>query len=277
MKNLKKKMQLFSLIGMCVIIGSIFQQTGMVFFNNNENAQIDGDRNEIFLKKSKYWPNLNRIIIDNNWTATNQTYSWCNGAGSKIDPYVIENVTINADGAYNGILINNSNNAYFIIRNCTIYNSGENYTDPYNFDSGIHLVNTSKGMIINSNLSNNQLGIYLYKCNEIDISGIIASYNTRFGVYLAFSENNSISGAITNNNDYGIMLEGSSYNNITGGTSAHNTNHGMAIWFDSYGNKIWSNILQDNKYGLGIAWSGDNLVYNNTFLNNWRQDRKSVV
>ena len=49
---------------------------------------------------------------------------WCNGNGTLIDPFVIENVTIDAGGANSGILIEDSQDLFFTIRNCTLTNAG---------------------------------------------------------------------------------------------------------------------------------------------------------
>ncbi|MHA1257552.1 MAG: hypothetical protein ACTSPS_18345, partial [Promethearchaeota archaeon] len=39
-------------------------------------------------KTSDFWNFVGTTIsIDNNWTATNSTYNWCNGAGTIGDPY----------------------------------------------------------------------------------------------------------------------------------------------------------------------------------------------
>ncbi len=73
---------------------------------------------------------------------------WCyleNGA------YVIENVTTDASSSPigSGILINNSQNVDFIIRNCTI--TGANGTAGYiNYGGGIIIINSSRGIIYNN-------------------------------------------------------------------------------------------------------------------------------
>ena len=93
------------------------------------------------LKPSSFWV-LNKIHINNNWSQTAQTYPWCSGSGTLIDPYIIENVIINARNSGSCILIENSVSDYFIIRNCTLLNSSQGSTDK---EAGIKLVNTQKG------------------------------------------------------------------------------------------------------------------------------------
>ena len=102
---------------------------------NKGNSELDmeilDENNLKYLKRSDtYIESLIHIdgTIQNNWTWTVGNYSWCNGAGSQSDPYIIENVSIDAGSAMSGIMIENSKNVYFIIRNCNVSNvSGGNY------------------------------------------------------------------------------------------------------------------------------------------------------
>ena len=56
--------------------------------------------------------------IPGNWSGTT-SFDWCSGDGSWSNPYIIENVTINATNSptRSGILIENSKDDYFKIRN----------------------------------------------------------------------------------------------------------------------------------------------------------------
>jgi parallel beta-helix repeat protein len=101
----------------------------------------------------------------------------CTGVGTLNNPYIIENMVIDAQNLGSGIEIRNSN-AHFIIRNCTIFNSSMgSYPD---WNAGIKLVNTNNGIITNNNCSNNiYAGIKLYmNSNNNLIVGNIANYNS---------------------------------------------------------------------------------------------------
>ena len=89
------------------------------------------------------------IHIDGNWSYTVGNYSWCSGDGSWQNPYIIENVVINASNSPtgSGILINNSKEYYFCIKNCTVFNGG---AGPY--DAGIKLENSNNGTLSKNNL-----------------------------------------------------------------------------------------------------------------------------
>ena len=78
---------------------------------------------------------------------------WCSGDGSWGNPYIIENVTIDASSSPtgSGIFINNSKNEYFRIENCTIFNVGAGQTN-----AAIKLDHTENGTLFDNNCSNNQ-------------------------------------------------------------------------------------------------------------------------
>ena len=164
--NKLKIILLFSfLIGVFLIFNS-FTETRVKNDYEPEKVQVNKYGNENYLKQSDYWPDVTFIHIDGNWTKTNSTYDWCSGSGTWEDPYVIQNVTVNAGGLGNGILINNSKNVYFKIKNCTVYNSGS-----LAGDAGIRLENTNNGTIINSTCFNNAgIGIFLINSENNTIS-----------------------------------------------------------------------------------------------------------
>ncbi|MHA1931427.1 MAG: right-handed parallel beta-helix repeat-containing protein, partial [Promethearchaeota archaeon] len=148
---------------------------------NNGYVKID---NEHSLKSAGFW-NLGPIEIDDddptkNWLITATTYDWCTGSGIINDPYRIENVTINGGGSMSCIDISNSE-VYFIIKNCTVFNSG----------NGIYLTNVKNGSIIKSNCSNNGNGIKIdtgdsaqHESSFNIVDGNIINNNSAFGLYL---------------------------------------------------------------------------------------------
>ena len=114
--------------------------------NNNEN-QIEVDT--ISPKESGYLL-IDHIEIDQNnalltWEVTNQTNEWCTGSGTIDDPFIIENVSINAYNYDIGISISGSKGIYFVIKNSQISNAS----------IGINLDTTDGGSIINNTISNN--------------------------------------------------------------------------------------------------------------------------
>ncbi len=233
---------------------------------------------------SSYWT-TNFIHIDGNWSATAFTYDWCNGDGSWENPYIIENVTIDASSSPtgSGIYIKNSKNDYFIIKNCTAYNSGTDY-----YDGGIKLENTNNGTLINNNCSNNAgCGIVMIlgcenntlrgnTANENSYNGIRLNdfcsnnfildntiYNNQYqGVYITeYCDYNDISGNIINDNhDDGIHLDSSSYNTFFGNTITNNNGAGIFIHRCNH-NTISGNTVNYNT-GPGIYLSNGNPLNN---------------
>lgn len=120
-------------------------------------------------KAAGYWDLTDSPIdINNNWSATQSTYPWCTGAGTINNPYVIENVTIDGLQKSSCITIKNTND-YFIIRNCTFYNTTTNWSGMY--QAGIWLDNVDNGKIFNCYFTEfDYTGIDISFCSNLNIS-----------------------------------------------------------------------------------------------------------
>ncbi|MBD3254639.1 MAG: hypothetical protein GF383_06075, partial [Candidatus Lokiarchaeota archaeon] len=130
--------------------------------NNATNSekiitQVDEiDKKE--LKLSGYW-NFQSIHIDNANGYGNGTWDdvddndWCQGSGTFQDPYRLENITIDAKGYGHGITINQSEDVYFIIKNCTVINSGNQPED-----AGIFITVSNNGTIIDNEVKDCEIG-----------------------------------------------------------------------------------------------------------------------
>ena len=240
------------------------------------------------------WDLQGPIAIDdlpsslNNWTwAASQ--AWCSGSGTELDPYIIENISIDASSSPtgSGIFINNSKNDYFIIRNCNVTNAGSG-----NYDAGIKLENTNHGTLINNNCSNNgRSGICLLYSEENTISGNTANDNTHFGIYLIHSNYTNITGNTANyNDDHGIWLSTDCNNNtisdntanyneddgirldtkcddntISGNTASENTNYyGIELYLDCDNNTLSGNTVNKNSRGIHLDNCDNNTISDNT-------------
>ncbi len=177
----------------------------------------------------------NPIFIDDsdpnhNWNKIASENEWCSGNGTISNPYVIENIIIDGMGASHCIEIRNSN-VSFIIRNCTVYNSGLIVGS-----SGILLDKVNNGILINNN----------------------CSYNGRSGISLHRSNNNTISTNIVyNNGEDGISISGYG-NKILKNNVSYNRFNGLDLW-DCYNNNVSKNHL---------SYNGDNGIYVNRATNN---------
>ena len=169
---------------------------------------------------------------------------WCSGSGTLLEPYILENITIDAGGNQSAITIENSNGKYFTIRNCTLLHAGTNLMG----NAGVKLDNTSNGTI--------EENIFLH--------------NIKFGVYLIDSNYNVIRNNYMYNTSHGaIRLDNSNYNNLTnneieeGGGSLFSC--GFYISSSSHFNQISFNNVSNVRNGIQI-FSG---CHNNTISNSY--------
>ncbi|MFX1500637.1 MAG: right-handed parallel beta-helix repeat-containing protein, partial [Promethearchaeota archaeon] len=196
--------------------------------------------------------NLSFIHIDgsisDNWTLT-ALQPWCN-YDSDSGYYIIENVTIDASGspASCGILINNSLDYNFIIRNCSVtYGTGG--SGALSSVGGIKIVNSSRGILFNNTCS-----------NGINWGSGILLYNEVHNITI---ERNEIY-----NNYNGIRVESSSYN-ITIKNNTINNNQYRGIWLINgvHNTTIINNNVNDNQFLSGIELRV-NCDYNKIINNN---------
>lgn len=203
---------------------------------NRENNKLDDGNLHASLVSGK-------IHIDNNWTAA-KTAGKCTGSGTSSDPYVIEDLIINAGSVGSAILIENSNE-FFVIQNCTLTNSGSDF-----YDAGIKLSGAHNGNLTNNLLSNpNAFGIVLWESNDTFIVRNVISGKT--GISIRFSNNtntylNTVSSSIfnvethyTTNNKWDTPKKLKyTYNNRT---------------YSSYMGNYWSeyNEVDSNNDGIG--------------------------
>ena len=82
-------------------------------------------------------------------------YMWSNGSGSYSDPYIVDGITIDAQGSGHSLEITGTAYANFTIRNSVFKNSG-------NMQAGIYLGGgTSNGIIFNNTIQSNAYGLRL--------------------------------------------------------------------------------------------------------------------
>jgi len=220
---------------------------------------------------------------NDNFTSTNGVTS---GHGTEDDPYIIENWDISAETA-NGIEVENTT-AYFVIRNCFVYDGGINYDGNY----GINFENVINGKVDNNLLENNSIGICLldYSKNNILSNNIceknghginvglgnfdtlvnnVCRFNDGDGIAVNISHNNTICYNICEkNDDSGIDFDNSHNSNVTNNTCENNGHEG--IWlYKSENNNLANNTCVNNMYGILLSnISPNNSLVNNKCINN---------
>ncbi|MHA1916137.1 MAG: right-handed parallel beta-helix repeat-containing protein, partial [Promethearchaeota archaeon] len=291
MKIRMKKSFVFSVLFLIMFSISIQH----VMKNTIEPGQEDLPVRNPDLKQAGYWNNFTFIhITGSNWTVANQS-DWCSGSGTWGDPYLIENMIINASDSPIGIgiFIENSVNVYFTIRNLTIFDSTygirlENTNNgaiinnnlSNNIDSGISMVNSENNTISENKLINNGVqGIHLFtNCNENIIIGNTAiNDGTNLqdaGIHLegTCNDNEILENIIYDNNVYGINIEDSCegniiYNNTLKNVVASQQDYGVRLDNDCHQNTISLNTIENlNNYGIMMVTSDQNSVLNNQII-----------
>ncbi|MFX1393212.1 MAG: right-handed parallel beta-helix repeat-containing protein, partial [Promethearchaeota archaeon] len=222
--NIKKVLLLASL---GIIFTLLLTNSTTYTSNEQENNEITIDMKEdLNLKRLKISGAYTEpfIHIEGNWSDAIGK-GWFKGDGSWQNPYVIENVTIDATSSPmgSGIFINNSNNEYFVIRNCTVYNAV----------NGIILENTNKGILTGNTAYSNMIGIRLSNnCDNNIISVNNVNENDNNGIYISNNcDNNTISRNTANYNDWnGIsILDNCDNNTISRNTANYNDWNGISI------------------------------------------------
>jgi len=209
-------------------------------------------------------PIMINATASNNWTWAKSVYSIL-GSGSLIDPYILEDYVINASGYTFGIYIINSKGPYFIIRNCTVYESID-----ASVAGGIRLENCSFGQIYNNTVyDNGKSGIILTdSCQRINIyNNTVGDNNGYYGIHLIQSDDNLIYNNTGYDNGYhAIYLEASDYNSIFNNTAYSNDDNGIVInSFSKYNNVTYNYCTFNADDGIYLLGGSR---YNN-ISNNW--------
>ena len=207
---------------------------------------------------------LPRINIDENgwaytWSKTAAENDWCSGSGTWLDPYIIENVTVNT---YSGWALSIAySTAYFIIRNSQISYLGTEA------GRGSLLIFSDNGRFINNTFSNSYwYGIVVVQSNNHTFSKNVFSNNDYGGISFQSGSNyNIISDNVINSNKYGILFgPANSRNIISDNTINSNSEHGISFEQNNNNNTISGNIIKNNgKSGISIVSNSKIANYNN--------------
>ncbi len=229
MIKFNKKIKNISILGL-FLLSSLFLTS---FPIENDVTGLDQEISKgIDLKTSGFWSNFTYIHVKNNWT----DFPIIDGDGSWTNPYTIENMTIDATTSPtgSGILIEDSKDVYFKIKNCTISNWGLT-----NEDGGIKLLNSSNGLIENNT------------CSGSSYSGIVLMGN--IGNTKSSNNNTIIGNTVNNNGNRGIFLEYYCANNtIVDNDINGNTAYGIDLWQFCSNNLITNNDISGNGRGINV-------------------------
>lgn len=237
----------------------------------NEKIVYSETHSELRLKSTSFW-NLtgSPIHIDNtdpayNWSKTAFENEWCQGNGSENNPYIIENITINGQGSGKCIEIINSEDVFFIIRNCTLSNSGTIKDS----DAAIKLRYVNNGKLVNNNVSFNPYGILLQYSENINISKNSISDNFNLGLELMGSDHNNISYNNFSNNNNSIYFDTADYNTISNNIINYNLNYGLHLYIGRFNTILKNKIHNNTNSGIYLDYlSKGNIITQNKIYNN---------
>lgn len=254
-----KKFAFFLLFFLLIFVNSIKVYDPEINFidDSKNNGKIEN------LKSAGYWT-LTPIFVngESQWS-TLVLNDWCSGSGTWSDPYLLENITINANGGIFCIYVYNSQNVYFRINNCTLYNSGD-----VSLHSGILLSATNNGTMTNNEIYLNQMGILTLVCenNTIDNNTVHSNYQFEIVIYQD-SHNNTISNNFVYNATTGILIAESSNNTVIGNNITDVIATGIQN-VNANNTNIESNFVSYSNDGIGIVNSTDCIIFNNTVRDN---------
>lgn len=251
--------------------------------NNAETTEEVSDKSQKKLKTNGLIHSPIRIENDSDFIASNGVIK---GDGSKSNPYVIANWTIDAGGTDSCIMISNTTK-YFSIKNCTLFNSGTSWNDAgillnqseraiiynntsFNNNNGIRLLDSNHTKIIENNCSSNfQSGVRLDISYNNTISGNKCSFNNEDGISLYYSNNNTLLNNSCFSNFKAIDLQNSMNNTINENYCHLNAYGGIEISYSNQNNVSYNTCFSNQFYGIGLGESTNNTIYmNNCSLGN---------
>jgi parallel beta-helix repeat protein len=227
------------------------------------------------------------IEIDGNTQFTSSN-GVTGGSGTQIDPFIIEGWEINAGGSGSAIFIQNTD-AYFVIRDCKVYNSGTGVYDSgiritnvengiiennlcINNEHGISLTSSSNNLIMENECSSNEDGILIYHYSDYNlISKNLCSDNTLVGMRIQlYCEYNVIYDYNNcSNNNWGISLQWVSNNVISNNTLSSNNYYGVDFYGSTYNELKYNQLTNNGIVGVRLySNSNNNIIHHNNFINN---------
>lgn len=192
-----------------IILGGFFAINASESETNEDYTRPIDKNVKLFLPKGNYEHFKGTIEINaqasgvgaHNWSwAVSQ--SWCSGAGTNEDPYLIENLSVDAMESGSPFSIINSQSVHFMVNNCEFHNGTREY--PY---VGLMLSNCANGTIQNTNIYDNHFSLDILSCDDMIINNVTTKHS-HIGIRSNEGSNlDIINSYVENCTQYGIRLE----------------------------------------------------------------------
>jgi nitrous oxidase accessory protein NosD len=270
---LKSKRVVIDILSISLMLCFLGLSSGNLEFAEQIKEPTFTGQEKLTIKSSGFW-NLTGVLIDvdgdasgvgaHNWTWA-ESQDWCNGLGTEEEPYVIENVTINANSGETAIKIVDSDK-FFSINNCTL--------NSLSADRGIRLDNIIYGEIKSCQIERFSFGVTYNNVNNTCMIENDIYDNLIEGCYVMHSNFNQF--ALNNIRDHtgaglapAIYIGGSScYNNFTDNILINNK-RGVYIVDQSNFNEFRVNQIWNNSQnGIEVSGSDYNMFYDNNISTN---------
>lgn len=234
--------------------------TAALFISSSAIVAVDADEMNV---SSYMIHGTIRINNDTELETLIATNHW-NGSGTANEPYVIENLEIDAAGGSSAIFIGNTT-VFLVIRDCDVYGSAYDSL-PYWYGGAITAYNATNIVIENNRCHDCESG-YGDGIDVLESDRITINNNTCSDVWWGISLTGSCNVTITNNtcsgNYLGVYLYASSNDNtITNNNCSANT-CGISLESFSNDNIVMNNDLSGGNYSIYSWFSNNNTLSNN--------------
>jgi parallel beta-helix repeat protein len=163
------------------------------------------------------------------------------GLGTSEDPFVIEGWDVDASTAH-GIRVENTR-AYFVIRDACIHDGGDSHY-------GVYFENVTNGIIANSTINQNLIGIYLRKSGHSTLVDNELHFNSEGGIVI--------------DGVYSAPPSPLWSQNIVKGNNISDAGCGVKINYGVLDNVIESNVISNTGDAIYIYFGGNNTIRNNS-------------
>lgn len=234
--------------------------TALLFISTSASAAVNANE----LDASSYMMHGTiRVNNDTELETLISTNHW-NGSGTANEPYVIENLQIDAANESSAIFIGNTT-AFLVIRNCDV--SGSAYNSPPYLSGGAISVYNATNIVIENNQCHDCESEFGDGIDIIESNLITINNNTCSDVWWAISLTSSCNVTVTNNscngNFLGVYLYDSSNNNSISNNDCSANYCGISIESYSNDNVVSKNDFSGGNYSIYSWFSSNNTISKN--------------